>query len=117
MKIINCFSFIILASFLSFTGCAISNNIHKNINRTVEPEQYPQINIEPGNKLDELDKIVFRHKLIYLDGLSSETLEWLEWYNTLSPDEKNSINSIPSDLYYRMLFSSTIITETEDADY
>ena len=113
MKIINWVPIIILTTDILFTGCASSNSI----NKTVESEQYPSINIEPEIELDELDKIVFRHKLIYLDGLSSETLEWLEWYNTLSPDEKNSINSIPSDLYYRMLFSSTIITETEEADY
>ena len=36
----------------------------------------------------------------HLDGLSSETLEWLELNNTLTPDEKKSINSIPSDFYY-----------------
>ena len=113
MKIINWVPIIILTTDILFTGCASSNSI----NKTVEPEQYPSINIEPEIELEELDKIVFRHKLIYLDGLSSDTLEWLEWYNTLSPDEKNSINSITSDLYYRMLFSSTIITETEDADY
>lgn len=32
-------------------------------------------------------------------NLSEETLEWLEWYNSLSPEEQLAVSSIPADLY------------------
>ena len=31
--------------------------------------------------------------------LTEETLEWLEWYNSLSPEEQLAVSSIPADLY------------------
>lgn len=31
--------------------------------------------------------------------LSEETLEWLDWYHSLSPEEQLAVSSIPADLY------------------
>lgn len=32
-------------------------------------------------------------------GLSEETLEWLEWYNSIPPEKQLAVNSIPAELY------------------
>ena len=44
-------------------------------------------------------QVKFGDKMVDADGLSEETLEWLDWYNSLSEKEQLSISSIPSDLY------------------
>ena len=31
--------------------------------------------------------------------LSAETIEWLEWYDALSPEEQRCVSGIPSELY------------------
>lgn len=31
--------------------------------------------------------------------LSEETLEWLEWYNSIPPEKQLAVNSIPAELY------------------
>ena len=41
----------------------------------------------------------FHDKSFCKADLSQDTLEWLEWYNSLSENEQLSISYIPSDLY------------------
>ena len=48
---------------------------------------------------DESETVSFRDKTFNKADLSEETLEWLERYNALSPDEQLAISSIPADLY------------------
>ena len=31
--------------------------------------------------------------------VSEETLEWLEWYNSIPPEKQLAVNSIPAELY------------------
>lgn len=47
-----------------------------------------------GNETVEFDGQLFNKA-----DLSKETLEWLEWYNSLPPEEQLAVNSIPADLY------------------
>lgn len=47
----------------------------------------------------EGDTVQFQDKALNKSDLSAETLEWLERYNALSPEEQLAISSIPSDLY------------------
>ena len=49
--------------------------------------------------------------MIDADGLSKETITWLEWYNSLTDEEQLSISSIPSDL-----IEEAGPAKTEDAD-
>ena len=43
--------------------------------------------------------VEFHGKLFSKDDLSIETIEWLEWYNSLSPEDQLAISSVPADLY------------------
>ena len=55
---------------------------------------------EAINKKSSMGETVeFHGKLYNKADLSEETLEWLEWYNSLSSDEQLSINSVPNELY------------------
>lgn len=47
----------------------------------------------------EADTVKFQDKTLNKSDLSAETLEWLERYNALSPEEQLAISSIPADLY------------------
>ena len=47
----------------------------------------------------ESEVVEFHGQLFNKSDLSEETLEWLEWYNSLSPEEQLAVSSIPADLY------------------
>ena len=47
----------------------------------------------------ENEVVEFHGQLFNKSDLSEETLEWLEWYNSLSPEEQLAVSSIPADLY------------------
>lgn len=47
------------------------------------------------------DYIVFEEKIFRRADLSEETIEWIEWYNSLTEEEKLSVNLIPSELNTR----------------
>ena len=50
-------------------------------------------------KLAKSDEVVkFRGQLIDASLLSEETLEWLDWFNSLPEDEQLSISAVPADL-------------------
>ena len=50
-----------------------------------------------GNTENEV--IEFHGQSFNKSDLTEETLEWLGWYNSLSPEERLAIRSIPADLY------------------
>ena len=64
---------------------------------------------EPGDEgNDELpdiesmeseETVIFHENVFYKSDLSRETIEWLDWYNSLSEAEQLAISYIPSDLY------------------
>lgn len=43
--------------------------------------------------------VEFHGNLLNQGDLSKETIEWLEWYNSLSPEDQLAISSIPAELY------------------
>lgn len=45
------------------------------------------------------ETVIFQGRTIPKAQLSQETLQWLERYNALSPEEQLAISYIPSDLY------------------
>lgn len=54
--------------------------------------------------------ITFEGKRFNKADLSQETLEWIKWYNSLSPEEQLAVSSIPPDL------NTYDGSETSDAD-
>ncbi len=46
----------------------------------------------------ESEIIIFEGKNFNYSDLSQETLEWFEWYYSLSPEEQLATNSIPAEL-------------------
>lgn len=73
---------------------------------SLSPEEQLAISAVPselyasnGSEANADDYIVFHGKTFLKANLSDETLEWLEWYNSLSAEEQLCVNSIPSDLY------------------
>lgn len=52
------------------------------------------------NNIGSRNKTVqFHGQTINKSELSTETIEWLEWYNQLSETDQMAISYIPSDLY------------------
>ena len=49
--------------------------------------------------IDSNETVEFNGQLFNKSDLTEETLEWLEWYNSLSPEEQLAVSSIPTDLY------------------
>ena len=45
------------------------------------------------------------------DSLSKETLEWLDWYNSLPEEQQLAVSFVPSDL-----IEETGAVKTEDAE-
>ena len=56
-------------------------------------------------------QVRFGDRMVDRDSLSKETLAWLEWYNSLSEEERMAISMIPPDLYGQLGFPGT-----EDAE-
>lgn len=56
------------------------------------------------------NQVQYGDRMIDADNLSQETLEWLEWYNSLSKEEQLAISYIPPDL-----LEDGELVETEDA--
>ena len=45
--------------------------------------------------IDSNETVEFNGQLFNKSDLTEETLEWLEWYNSLSPEEQLAVSSIP----------------------
>ena len=57
----------------------------------------------------EHDTLYYQGVAIEQKELSEDTLEWLDWYNSLSLDEQDSINYEPVDLQKLIVNSEDII--------
>lgn len=55
-------------------------------------------NVRIGSRSNETETVVFHDKVFNKSELSEETLEWLEKYNLLSPEEQLAISYVPSEL-------------------
>ena len=64
-----------------------------------QPETSPTPVNPSIEEITENEVVEFHGQLFNKSDLSEETLEWLEWYNSLSPEEQLAVSSIPADLY------------------
>ena len=64
----------------------------------------------------ETETVTFHDKIFYKSDLSEETIEWLEWYNSLPEEEKLAISGIPSDLYELCGYPKAETAEMEAAE-
>lgn len=81
---------LLLTITLSLVGCN-----HEPAENTV-----PQVSdASPMSSIEEPKTISFHDKTFNRSDLSQETIEWLEKYNNLSPEEQLAISAIPADLY------------------
>ena len=76
--------------------------------------------------LSEGETVSFQGKTIHIADLSEETLQWLEYYNSLSESEQMAISYIPHDLYIlcgygkvtdakvQYLFQATVLEVSEE---
>ena len=55
--------------------------------------------ILPVETIGEHEAVEFQGQSFNKSDLTEETLEWLEWYNSLSSEEQLAVSSIPADLY------------------
>lgn len=55
------------------------------------------------------ETVEFHGELFSIVELSEETLEWLEWYNSLTPEEQLAISYVPNELYS---YDGSGVTET-----
>lgn len=65
----------------------------------------------PIVKNTENEFVEFHGQLFDKSDLTEETLEWLDWYNSLPEDEQLSVSAIPSDLLEESGISATEDTE------
>lgn len=50
------------------------------------------------SSIDGIETVMFNNTEYNKKDLSEETLQWLEWYNSLSGDEQLTVDSIPAEL-------------------
>ena len=71
----------------------------------------PPLQWKEEEKIEETaSQVQFGGKWIDEAGLSEETLEWIEWYNSLSEEEQLAVSAVPADL-----LEESGISGTEDA--
>lgn len=56
-------------------------------------------------------EVRFGDRMVDADGLSEETLEWLDWYNSLPEEQQLAISAVPPDL-----LEESGLVKTEDAE-
>ena len=118
----------VVAAALALAGCRLEANPEAGAGGSApagvtEPGASPNGNIsQPADPAQGAEKpggdsgggtgrqVRFGDKLVDAEGLSEETLEWLDWYNGLPEEERLRISAVPSDL----LEESGLVT-TEDA--
>ena len=88
---------------------SIWNNCDYAAEKAAERE-LPVIPLSEENTEDEV--VEFHGQLFHKSDLTEETLEWLEWYNSLSQEEQLAVSSIPADLYT----SDDVGTSDSDAE-
>ena len=56
-------------------------------------------------------QVRFGDRWVDADGLSEETLDWLDWYNALPEEQQRAVSSLPPDL-----LEQSGLAQTEDAE-
>lgn len=60
-------------------------------------------------------QVRFGDRWVDADGLSEETLDWLDWYNALPEEQQRAVSSLPSDLLEQSGLAQTEDAEAEDS--
>ena len=60
-------------------------------------------------------QIRFGDRWVDADGLSEETLDWLDWYNALPEEQQRAVSSLPPDLLEQSGLAQTEDAEAEDS--
>lgn len=73
----------------------------------------------PGNDVEDGSQIRYLDQWYSKGDLSDETIEWLEWYNSLPEEEQLAVNYVPHDIYELAGYGtgSDVPVMTEDAPY
>ncbi|MDE7186911.1 MAG: M56 family metallopeptidase, partial [Lachnospiraceae bacterium] len=73
----------------------------------------------PGNDVGDGSQIRYLDQWYSKGDLSDETIEWLEWYNSLPEEEQLAVNHVPHDLYELAGYGtgSDVPVMTEDASH
>ena len=60
-------------------------------------------------------QVRFGDRWVDVDGLSEETLDWLDWYNALPEEQQRAVSSLPPDLLEQSGLAQTEDAEAEDS--
>lgn len=60
-------------------------------------------------------QVRFGDRWVEADGLSEETLDWLDWYNALPEEQQRAVSSLPPDLLEQSGLAQTEDAEAEDS--
>ena len=60
-------------------------------------------------------QVCFGDRWVDADGLSEETLDWLDWYNALPEEQQRAVSSLPPDLLEQSGLAQTEDAEAEDS--
>lgn len=60
-------------------------------------------------------QVRFGDRWVDADGLSEETLDWLDWYNALPEEQQRAVSSFPPDLLEQSGLAQTEDAEAEDS--
>ncbi len=60
-------------------------------------------------------QVRFGDRRVDADGLSEETLDWLDWYNALPEEQQRAVSSLPPDLLEQSGLAQTEDAEAEDS--
>ena len=60
-------------------------------------------------------QVRFGGRWVDADGLSEETLDWLDWYNALPEEQQRAVSSLPPDLLEQSGLAQTEDAEAEDS--
>lgn len=60
-------------------------------------------------------QVRFGDRWVDADGLSKETLDWLDWYNALPEEQQRAVSSLPPDLLEQSGLAQTEDAEAEDS--
>ena len=60
-------------------------------------------------------QVRFGDRWVDADGLSEETLDWLDWNNALPEEQQRAVSSLPPDLLEQSGLAQTEDAEAEDS--
>ena len=60
-------------------------------------------------------QVRFGDRWVDADGLSEETLDWLDWYNALPEEQQRAVSSLPPDLLEQSGLAQTEDAKAEDS--